>query len=220
MLLSDMENARFNMIEQQIRPCEIIDQRVLDTLKSVPREKFVSEAYQGLAFADVHVPLDGGQAMMKPMQEGLMLQALDVHAGDRVLEVGTGSGFITACLLHLGGRVTSYEIDAGLSARAGERLTDLGMHGAELVNGDIFAADLPAASFDVIAVTGSLPLAPGGLERLLAPGGRMFLIHGEKPVMRASLVTRSEQGEVNIEDLAETLLPPLQNAPQPEQFTF
>jgi protein-L-isoaspartate(D-aspartate) O-methyltransferase len=215
-----MENARFNMIEQQIRPCEIIDPRVLDTLKSVPREKFVSEAYQGLAFADVHVPLDGDEVMMKPMQEGLMLQALDVHAGDRVLEVGTGSGFITACLLHLGGRVTSYEIDAGLSARASERLADLGMHGAELVNADIFAADLPASSFDVIAVTGSLPLAPGGLERLLAPGGRMFLIHGKKPVMRASLVTRSEHGEVNIEDLAETLLPPLRNAPQPEQFTF
>jgi protein-L-isoaspartate(D-aspartate) O-methyltransferase len=158
--------------------------------------------------------------MMKPMQEGLMLQALDVREGDRVLEVGTGSGFVTACLLRLGGKVTSYEIDPQLCARAAERLADLGMTGAELVSGDIFDADLSAESFDVIAVTGSLPLAPGGLERLLAPGGRMFVIHGEKPVMRASLVTRGAHGELNIENLSETLLPPLQNAPQPEQFTF
>ena len=220
MLASDMENARFNMIEQQIRPCEIIDPRVLDTLKSVPREEFVGETYQGLAFADVHVPLSGENTMMKPMQEGVMLQALDVHEGDRVLEVGTGSGFITACLLELGGKVTSYEIDPELSALAAQRLADLGISGAELVVGDIFDADLPHAGYDVIAVTGSLPMPSERLEQLLAPGGRMFMIHGEDPVMQASLVTRSPDGQLHSENLCETLLPPLQNAPHPARFTF
>ncbi len=217
---SATENARFNMIEQQIRPCEVIDQRVLHTLKTVPREKFVGDEYQGLAFADIHVPLSENNAMMKPMQEGIMLQALDVHAGDRVLEVGTGSGFITACLCALGGEVTSYEIDAQLSTAAAERLADLGIEGANLVVGDIFEADLEAGGYDAIAVTGSIPTGSEYFERLLAPGGRLFIIEGEEPVMNASLVNRSEEGELYRRGLCETLLPALQNAPQPDHFQF
>jgi len=214
------ENARFNMIEQQIRPCEVIDQRVLDALMAVPREQFVSDEYLGLAFADIHVPLSGNNVMMKPMQEGIMLQALDVQEGDRVLEVGTGSGFITACLSALGGRVTSYEIDAQMSAEAGKRLQQIGAQNVELVVGDIFAADLQEGSFDVIAVTGSLPNGAGNLENLLAPGGRLFVIEGEAPLMSAILVTRSDKGELSRKGLCETLLPALQNAPQPERFHF
>jgi protein-L-isoaspartate(D-aspartate) O-methyltransferase len=215
-----MENARYNMIEQQIRPCEVIDERVLNTLKTVPREAFVGDEYTGLAFADIHVPLGNDKVMMKPMQEGVMLQALDVHEGDRVLEVGTGSGFVTACLTTLGGNVTSYEIDEALSAAAGQRLEALNLAGADLVVGDIFDAELPEGSFDVIAVTGSMPAGADRLEGLLAPGGRMFVIKGEEPVMCATLVSRSEDGELSRKGLCETLLPPLQNAPQPEHFQF
>lgn len=220
MSASANENARNNMIDQQIRPCEVIDERVLNALKSIPREKFVSDSYKGLAFADIHVPLGEHDVMMKPVQEGVMLQALNVQQGERVLEVGTGSGFVTACLSNLGGQVTSYDIDADLSAAAASRLADLGIAGVELKVGDIFAAELADASFDVIAVTGSLPIASDRLEALLAPGGRLFLIEGEEPVMRSTLVTRSADGELHREALCETLLPPLQNAPQPERFHF
>ena len=140
--------------------------------------------------------------------------------GDRVLEVGTGSGFLTACLQSLGGKVTSYEIDADLSASAGERLAGLGLEGADLVVGDIFDADLADESFDVIAITGSMPKGAQSLERLLAPGGRLFVIKGTEPVMCATLVSRSEDGELLRKGLCETLLPPLQNAPKSEAFQF
>jgi len=219
MLAPDTDKARFNMVEQQIRPCEILDERVLEVFKTIPREHFVDEEQRPLAFADTQLPLTNGEVMMKPLQEGIMLQALDVQPGDRVLEVGTGSGFVTACLTHLGGKVTSYEIAPELHTRAAERLAILGIE-AELVTGDIFAAELPEHSFDVIAVTGSLPQPSEHLERLLAPGGRMFLIKGEPPVMCAILVTRTEDGTLLRKGLCETLLPPLKNAPQPEHFTF
>jgi protein-L-isoaspartate(D-aspartate) O-methyltransferase len=220
MQTANIETARFNMVEQQIRPCEIIDERVLHVLRDIPREHFVPKAYKGLAFSDIHVPLNNNTHMMKPMQEGIMLQALDVQTGDRVLEVGTGSGFITACLLALGGQVTSYEIDAGLSAQAAKRLAGLNMHGAKLVVGDIFAAQLAEQSFDVIAVTASSPVHVEALEALLAPGGRLFVIQGEDPVMCANLVTRTEDGAIHRDALCETRLEALDNAPQPERFVF
>lgn len=220
MLASDTENARFNMIEQQIRPCEVIDERVLEALRTVPRERFVPTAYLGVAFADIHVPLRDECVMMKPVQEGLMLQALNVQPGERVLEIGTGSGFVTACLHHLGGKITSVEIDDELSAEAGQHLAELGISDAELVAGDVFELPLENAAFDVVAVTGSLPMASEKLDRLLAPGGRMFYIVGDEPVMTATLVTRSESGELLREGLCETLLPPLHNAPRPNPFTF
>ena len=137
------ENARFNMIEQQIRPCEVIDTRVLETLKNTPRELFVGNDYQELAFADIHIPLRDGNVMMKPMQEGIMLQALDIQIGDKVLEIGTGSGFITACLLALGGEVTSYEIDFNQNETARRNLKEAGFEKADLIIGDIFLLGLP-----------------------------------------------------------------------------
>ncbi|RMG34575.1 MAG: protein-L-isoaspartate O-methyltransferase [Gammaproteobacteria bacterium] len=219
MLAPDTDKARFNMVEQQIRPCEIIDERVLGAFKAIPREHFVDEAQRPLAFADTQLPLPNGEVMMKPLQEGIMLQALEVKPGERVLEVGTGSGFVTACLVHLGGQVTSYEIDPEQSARAAEKLAALGLE-ANLVAGDIFEAELEDGSFDVIAVTGSLPQPSEKLERLLAPNGRMFQIKGEPPVMCATLVTRAEDGTLLRKGLCETLLPPLKNAPEPDHFTF
>lgn len=220
MSASITENARFNMIEQQIRPCEVIDERVLSTLRTVPRENFVGDEYLGLAFADIHVPLNDSEVMMKPMQEGVMLQALDIKPGDKVLEVGTGSGFITACLLAMGGKVTSYEIDEQLSTSASARLDAAGMQGAHLAIADIFQTSLAKWSFDAIAVTGSVPANAEHIENFLAPGGRMFIVTGEAPVMSATFITRSANGQLSRKALCETLLPALRNAPQPERFSF
>lgn len=220
MQANDLETARFNMVAQQIRPWEVIDERVLDTLQRVPRERFVDPEYVGLAFADVAVPIGEDQTMMKPVQEARMLQALNVQPGESVLEIGTGSGFVTACLAHLGGVVTSYEIHGALSEKASARLSDLSVENAELVVGDALNASLAPGTFDVIATTGSLPVYPKNLERLLAPGGRLFVVVGEAPAMEALLVSRTTAGEIWKEGLFETVLPPLENAPQPDHFVF
>jgi protein-L-isoaspartate(D-aspartate) O-methyltransferase len=220
MLANDLETARFNMVAQQIRPAEVIDERVLETLQSVPREQFVPAEYRGLAFADVALPIGAGESMMKPVQEARMLQALAVQPGDSVLEIGTGSGFVTACLAHLGGTVTSYEIDPALSEQAAQRLSRLGFEQVELVAGDGLHASLAPASFQVIAVTGSLPDYPDYLEALLAPGGRMFVVVGDAPAMHAMLVSRNAAGETWREQLFETVLPPLHKAPEHDRFVF
>jgi protein-L-isoaspartate(D-aspartate) O-methyltransferase len=220
MLANDPETARFNMVAQQIRPWEVIDERVLDAFETVPREHFVDAEYKGLAFADVAIPLGEGQQMMKPAQEARMLQAIAVQPGDRVLEIGTGSGFVTACLAHLGGVVTSFEVHGSLSERAAERLRALGTKNIELVVGDGLHASFAPGSFDAIAITGSLPTYPAFLEPLLAPGGRMFAVVGEAPAMTAMLVTRNSNGELWKETLFETVLPALDHAPQPDHFVF
>lgn len=220
MLTNDLETARFNMIAQQIRPWEVIDERVLNTLQTIPRERFVGEEYLGLAFADVAVPLPEGQQMMKPVQEARMLQALAIKPDDQVLEIGTGSGFVTACLATLAKSVTSYEIHGALSEQAAARLAALGVRNAELVHGDGLAAGIAPGTFDAIAVTGSVPTYPAQLESLLAPGGRMFVVVGEQPAMEAMLVTHNADGETWKENLFETVLPALENAPQPERFVF
>ncbi|MCB1790629.1 MAG: protein-L-isoaspartate O-methyltransferase [Gammaproteobacteria bacterium] len=220
MLANDLETARFNMIAQQIRPWEVIDERVLDALATVPREKFVDAEYRGLAFADIAVPVGDDQYMMKPVQEGRMLQALEVQPGDSVLEIGTGSGFMAACLARLGGKVTSYEIRAELSEAAAKRLADAGVRNVELVVGNGLQASLAPGSFDVIAVTGSLPVYLDSLEALLKPGGRMFVVTGSAPAMDAQLVTRNASGEVWRETLFETVLPALDEAPQADRFAF
>lgn len=220
MLANDLETARFNMIAQQIRPWEVIDERVLSVFETVPREHFVNPDYIGLAFADIAAPIGAGQQMMKPMQEARMLQALDVQPGESVLEIGTGSGFVTACLARLGGIVTSYEIHPELSETAAARLGAMQVKDVELVAGDGLHASLAPASFQVIAVTGSLPCYPDYLEKLLAPGGRMFIVIGEEPAMTAMLVSRNASGEIWKEKLFETVLPALENAPQPDHFVF
>lgn len=220
MLANDLETARFNMVEQQIRPFEVFDARVLTTLQHVPREKFVGDEYQGLAFADTAVPIGEGQQMMKPVQEAHMLQALDVQPGDSVLEIGTGSGFITACLADLGGVVTSYEIKPTLTTNAAETLHALKVENVELVTGDGLHASLAPSSLKVIAVTGSLPSYPTFLEDLLAPGGRMFVVVGDEPAMTAILTSRNAEGETWQEKLFETVLPALEKAPQPDHFVF
>jgi protein-L-isoaspartate(D-aspartate) O-methyltransferase len=216
------EKAHFNMIAQQIRPWGVIDPRVLDTMMQIPREPFVPEAYQGVAYADIEVPIGDGEAMMAPRVVARMLQALSVQPGERVLEIGAGTGYVTACLAALGGRVVSLEIDQRLLEQARANLRLRGVRKVDLRLADALAGPLAGAPFQVIAVTGSLPCASalGGLEEQLALGGRLFAVVGLPPVQEALLITRSSQQGLRRESLFETVLPALRNAPAPEQFVF
>jgi protein-L-isoaspartate(D-aspartate) O-methyltransferase len=220
MLAKDVELARRNMVLQQVRPWEVIDERVLEVIQQVPREAFVPEAYQGLAFADVEVPLGEGAAMMAPKLEARMLQALDVKPGEHVLEIGTGSGFVTACLVALGGQVLSIDIRGALTATARERLETHQVRNVKLETDDVFDHDFGNLRFDAIAVTGSLPHYDERFERLLQPGGRLFVVVGAAPAMEAMLVERVGDQAFRRQNLFETVLAPLENAPRPERFVF
>ena len=219
---NNIEQARFNMVEQQIRPWEVLDQQVLSTLAEVPREDFVPEGYRNVAFADTEIPLGHGEHMMKPVIEGRMLQALAVQPTDKVLEVGTGSGFITACLASMGGYVTSFDIHADFTAQAHSRLEQLGFRNATVTTGDALAVPSDNRSFDVIAVTGSVPneKAVELLQNELSTGGRLFVIIGEAPIMEACLITRVGDNQWRREMLFETEVAPLANVSTPEPFKF
>ncbi len=216
----NVEQARFNMVEQQIRTWEVLDQKVLDLMAQVPREDFVPAAYRNLAFADTCIPLDHGQSMMFPRVEARMLQALQVSPSDRILEIGTGSGFVTALLARLGGHVLSIEIHESLSNSARQKLD---AHGVE--NVDIHTADgsrgwQRSAPYDVIAVTGSLPVAEESFQNELAVGGRLFVIVGQEPAMEALLITRNSETQWSTDCLFETVLPPLSGVEEPERFVL
>ncbi len=219
MAQSALDQARFNMIHQQIRPWEVLDRRVIAVISEVPRERFVPRSYTGLAFADTEIPIGQGQRMMAPKIEARMLQALDVQPSDRALEIGTGSGYITACLARLGRKVSSLEIHADLLDQAGARLAELGVANLELRNADALA-EIPQGPFDVMAVTGSLPMRDDRLRHRLAQGGRLFVVVGAAPVMEALLITRVGENAWKEESLFETELAPLLNAPRPERFQF
>jgi protein-L-isoaspartate(D-aspartate) O-methyltransferase len=220
--MKSFDRARFNMIEQQVRPWDVLDERVLSVMGQLERERFVPEAYQGLAYADVEIPIGNGQAMLAPKLVGRMLQALAVKEGDRVLEIGTGTGYVTACLALLGGRVTSVEIDADLADGARARLGELGLERCEVHSADGMADKNDGAPFDVIAVTGSMPTDEplAMLREQLADGGRLFAVVGEAPIMEALRVTHLARGEYRREPLFETAIPALQNVPEPERFVF
>lgn len=218
---TSLDTARFNMIQQQIRPWGVIDNRVLDTLAAIPRERFVPAAYRGLAYADIEVPLGDGQVMLAPKVVARLLQALSIVADDRILEIGAGSGFLTACLCHLGDTVISLEIDPDLAALARQNLEEVEPRRLEIREGDGLAGHIDGGPFDVIAVTGSLPdpSALEGLEAQLSPHGRLFAIIGLEPAMQATLVTHGPDGFTR-KALFETLVPALAKAPEPEQFVF
>lgn len=216
----NLAQARHNMIEQQIRPWDVLDQRVLELIDGLPRDKFVPTAYLKLSYADINVPLDHGQVMMAPKVEARMLQALNIKASDTILEVGTGSGYVTALLAHSGKHVYSVEIYPDFVESAGRRLAELGSGNVTLENGDAVNGWDRHGPYDVIAITGSLPALPDNFLQSLKPGGRLFVISGQEPVMEAYLITRTgEQGWVK-QALFETVLPPLVNAPQPQRFIF
>lgn len=218
----NLEQARQQMVEQQVRAWDVLDERVLETLLKVRREFFAPSAYRELAFADTAIPLERGQSMLAPKVEGRILQALNPQPGEEVLEVGTGSGFFAACLAHMAGRVRSLEIFPELSARAGENLRAAGISGVTIETRDVFSLSEPLGDgkFDAVAITGSLPVYDARFERALKVGGRLFVIVGEAPVMEALLIRREAQDRWSREALFETVVPALVNAPMPPRFVF
>ena len=217
---ADIERARFNMVEQQIRTWEVLDQQVLDLLFEVRREDFVVAEYRSLAFVDMEIPIGKGERMLTPKLEARMLQELAVAPGDRILEVGTGSGYMTALLARRGAHVTSVEIDPEFSAAAASRLAAHGIANITLDVGDAARGWDQRGPYDVIVLTGSVPVLADEFQRSLKPGGRLLAVVGEAPVMQARLTTSAGGGACNTVTLFETCIPVLCNAPQPARFVF
>ena len=216
----NFDQARFNMVEQQIRPWEVLDSRVLSLLEAIHREDFVPVRYRKLAFADLAIPLECEQVMMRPKIEARMLQALDIREDESVLEIGTVSGFVTACLATLSKCVVSVEIFEELSEEASLKLNDKNIENVELFKGDAMRGWQPEQAHDVVVVTGSVAEVPEQFLGWVNPGGRMFVVTGESPVMEARLMTRLDVTEWNEESLLETDLPRLVNAEPPAEFEF
>lgn len=213
------ETARRQMLSQQIRTWDVLDERVLDTLKNTPREAFVPETERDLAFADTEIPLPHGQCMMAPKIEARLLQELFVDPTDSALEIGTGSGYLSACLGRLAASVVSLELFADLSEAAGAKLERIGIENVELRDEDATQANFDSR-FDVIAITASLPVLSERYIRLLKPDGRLFAVVGRPPVMEAVLVRMHPDGSWTEKSLFETMLTPMINAGEPEPFVL
>lgn len=213
------ELARRQMVDQQIRTFEVFDKRVLNVLTEMPREEFVPPPFVDLAFAETKIPLGHGQFMMTPTVEGRLLQSLALRPEDEVLEIGTGSGFLCACLAKLARAVTSVDIFEDFTETAGKKLAHAGLDNVSLFTMDA-TKSLPAGKFDAIAVTGSCPLMDPRFFNALKPGGRLFVIAGLPPVMEAQLITKGADQEPEVTSLFETNVLPLINAPAPPAFRF
>lgn len=216
----DLERARFNMVEQQIRPWEVLDQQVLDLLLRVPREDYVPEQYRALAFSDLSIPLGHGVTMLPPKIVARMLQALCIQKSDRILEVGTGSGYLTALLASLGSHVYSVDIVPEFTQSASTRLATHSITNVTLETGDAARGWDKHGPYDVIVLTGSVPVLPEAFQKSLKPGGRLLAVVGEPPVMEARLITNVSAGAYQVTGLFETCIDSLKNAPQPERFVF
>ena len=214
-----MEQARFNMIEQQIRPCEVLEKRILELLKHVRRELFVPAEKRGLAFADMEIPLGHGAAMWQPKLEARTVQELHLTRSDRVLEVGTGSGYLTALMSALAEHVTSVEIVPELSAIARQNLSAYHRDNVTLETGDA-SHGWGNGTYDVIVLTSSTPVLPEVFQNSLNIGGRLFAIVGDAPVMEAQLVTRIAPDVFETVNIMEACVAPLQHAEQPKRFAF
>ena len=216
----DIERARFNMVEQQIRTWDVLDQRILDLVARAPREHYVPAAYRDLAFADFSLPIGHGQAMMLPKLEARVLQELEIEAKDKILEVGTGTGFLTSLLASLGRHVYSVDIFPDLSRAALEKLAQYDHKNVTLEVGDAAAGWDRHGPYDVIVLTGSVPILPEAFQTVLAPGGRLFAIVGTSPAMEAKLIRRSDGNSFRTQSLFETDVPALVNARAPAKFVF
>ena len=216
----DVERARFNMIEQQIRTWEVLDPRVLELLGKVRREEFVPAAYRALAFADLEIPIGHGEHMLQPKIQARMVQELDLKTTDRILEVGTGTGYLTALLATLGGHVFSVDIFEDFTRTAAQKLAATGIRNVTLDTGDAARGWATHGPYDAVLLTGSVPILADAFRSGLKPGGRLLAVVGERPVMEAKLVTRVEGGAFSEIGLFETCIEPLRNAPQPERFVF
>lgn len=212
--------ARFNMIEQQIRPWDVLDQTVLTTFGFIPREVFVPDAWKKLSFADIEIPLGHDETMMFPKVEARLLQALNVTPEDTCLEIGTGSGFVTACLAHLSKHVDSVDIHEDFTRQAEQCLQEVGLKNYSLHTGDALCGWSLGKLYDVIAVTGALPHYLPLFEEQLAVGGRLFVVTGSAPVQHAMLVTRQAEGEFTRQVLFETSLKPLLGLATESHFVF
>jgi protein-L-isoaspartate(D-aspartate) O-methyltransferase len=216
----DFERARFNMVEQQIRTWEVLDQRVLDLLFKVRREDFVPPEYRELAFAELEIPLGHGEKMLQPRIEARMVQELAPSETDRILEVGTGSGYMTALLAALGAHVYSVDIVPDFVRGAAERLAAHGVRNVTLDIGDAARGWDKHGPYDAIILTGSVPLLSESFRQSLKSGGRLLAVVGDPPAMEAQLITNAGGGAYNSVVLFETCIAPLRNAPRPERFVF
>ncbi|MFQ5994978.1 MAG: protein-L-isoaspartate O-methyltransferase [Acidiferrobacterales bacterium] len=216
----DFEVARHTMVEQQVRTWEVLDQRVLDLIAASPREHYVPEQYRNLAYVDMNIPLGHHQVMMSPKLEARLLQEAAIGAGDKVLEIGTGSGYMTSLAAALAGHVYSVEIIPELAKHAQEKLTAHAIDNVTVDIGDGARGWDKHAPYDVTLITGSLPLPPESFKNALAPGGRLVAIVGNAPAMDALLLRRLNDESWTIVSLFETVLPPLINAEQPDKFVF
>jgi len=214
----DFQQARFAMVEQQVRPWYVLDPRVLETLMTVRREDFVPPRHRKLAFADLPLPLEHGEVMMKPVVEGRMLQAMSLEPGDEVLEIGTGSGFVTACLAALSREVVSVDRHTDFIERTRGRLGAEGITNVRLECTDVFGWQ-PGRQFDAICVTGAVATDPERFGAWLKPGGRLFVIHGQSPAQEALRITRRGEG-FHRESLFETDVPYLHGAAPAPHFDF
>jgi protein-L-isoaspartate(D-aspartate) O-methyltransferase len=208
------------MVEQQIRTWEVLDQDVLDLLYVVPREEFVAPKQRALAFSDMQLPITEGERMWEPKLEARVLQELEVHKTDRVLEVGTGSGYLTALLAHRAAHVFSVEINPALAAFGRRNLEHHGTTNVTLEVGDAARGWPGHAPYQVIVLTGSTPVLPRAFYEQLDVGGRLFAVVGELPVMTARLVSCTGPGAFHTVDLFETVVAPLVNAEHPPRFRF
>lgn len=216
----NFEKARFNMVEQQIRPWEVLDFDVLDLLMSVRREEFVPEAYKSLALSEAEIPLGHGGSMLIPVIEGKILQAIQVKRSDKVLEVGAGSGYFAALLAARADWVRTVEIDPALVTMAHENLKRYGVENVIVEEGDAIRGWPGNAPYDLIVVSGGVPFIPETLLQQLKVGGRLFAFVGEPQLMTATLVTQVSEGNFRTESLFENAVPMMRNAPQKSQFKF
>lgn len=220
----NIEKARFLMIEQQIRPWDVLDLDVLELLVIVKREAFVPLAYRALAFADSEIPLSHGESMLTPKLEARILQELAIKKHENVLEIGAGSGYMAALLAYKARHVTTVEIEPELKALAEKNLADYGVSNVDVVLGDaaqgFHAANQANSPYDVIVVSGSLPVVPDALLAQIKVGGRMFVIAGNAPAMTAQIITRTSDINYSTVNLFETIVKPLRNAVAPSQFKF
>jgi protein-L-isoaspartate(D-aspartate) O-methyltransferase len=214
-----LADACEQMVEQQVRAWDVLDARVLDVMRQVPRELFVPSAQRYRAYADVEIPLARGQHMLRPSVVGRLLQALLPQPHEQVLEIGAGSGFVTACLRRLAAGIRSLEIFPELAEEARQNLRALGLTDVAVSDGDALQGT-DGGRYDVIAITASLPLYDSRFERLLSPGGRLFVVLGEAPVMEARLIQRTGESAFSTQSLFETVIDPLVNAPRPAEFSF
>jgi protein-L-isoaspartate(D-aspartate) O-methyltransferase len=220
----DYNKARFNMVEQQVRPWDVLDPRVLNVIGNIPREQFVPEESRKLAYADTRIPIGHYEGrtshMLNPVIEGRILQSLAINADDTVLQIGTGTGYITACLATLAHHVDSVDINPEMTGLAEKNLARLEISNVTLSTGDGAARWEQKQFYDCIAIMGSLPDIPDFYKKALKEGGRMFVVTGDAPVMKALLITRISKNEWTVDELFETCIDPLINAAKPAEFVF